>query len=284
MNRLSHTDTPIPDSRTACMDICFKNYNIRMGEKISNSDPEANHLVFLLNGELSVQYNEFQAVKVSKESFFLLPKSARYALTALSLSNLLACSFDSLHCIYNILNFRIYTALRSQIQFTFAPLPVHDALNGYIDTLVEYMKLGINTEFICRLKFQELFFLLGELYNRQEMTNLFYPILGQSPDFKNQVMQYFSTVNNVDELAKKMGMGRGNFDIKFKKEFGVTPLQWILKEKAKHVYFSLSEPENTLNDIMNKHNFSSFTHLNRFCKQQFGCSPSELRKRLIKND
>jgi AraC-like DNA-binding protein len=266
------------------MDICFKSHELRMGEKFSNPDLEVNHLVFLLSGELSVQYNEFQAISVASEALFLLPKSARYTLTTLTLSNLLVCSFDSLHYIYTNLNFKIYTAIRSQIQFTFAPLPIHDVLSGYIHTFAKYLKLGINSEFMYKLKFQELFFLLRELYNKQEMTNLFYPILGQSPDFKNQVMQYFSTVNNVDELAKKMRMGRGNFDIKFKKEFGMTPLQWILKEKAKHVYFSFSEPENTLNDIMNKHNFSSFTHLNRFCKQQFGCTPSELRKRLIRND
>jgi AraC-like DNA-binding protein len=275
---------PIFNGQTVSMDICFNNYDIHIGEKFSNSDLEVNHLIFLLSGELSVQCNEFQSIKVASEALFLLPKSSRYTLTTLALSNLLVCSFDSLHYIYNELNFRIYTAMRSQMQFTFAPLPIHDALNGYMHTLVKYLKLGINSEFMHKLKFQELFFLLAELYTKKEMTNLFYPLLGQSPDFKNQIMQYFSTVNNVDELAKKMGMGRGNFDIKFKKEFGMTPLQWILKEKAKHVYFSLSEPENTLNDIMNKHHFSSFTHLNRFCKQQFGCSPSELRKRLIRND
>jgi AraC-like DNA-binding protein len=272
------------NSYTTTEGICFKNYDVDDGEKFCNLDSEINHLVFLTRGDLSAQYNEFQSIKVKNRELFLFPKSVRYALTILTPSDLLVCSFESLQPIYNELNFRIYTAIRSLIQFTFAPVPIHDILNEYILLFTEYLRKGIKSELMCKLKFQELFLLLSELYNKKEIAGLFYPILGQSLGFKNRVMQYFPTVNNVDELAKKMNMGRGNFDMKFKKEFGMTPLQWILKEKAKHVYFSLSEPENTLNDIMNKYNFNSFTHLNRFCKQQFGCTPSELRKRLTQND
>jgi AraC-like DNA-binding protein len=75
-------------------------------------------------------------------------------------------------------------------------------------------------------------------------------------------------------------MGRTNFDLKFKKEFGMPPLRWMLKEKAKRVRFSMAESDITLSDIMQKYNFNSPTHLNRFCKQQFGCSPTELMKKL----
>ncbi|MDR1258212.1 MAG: helix-turn-helix transcriptional regulator [Tannerellaceae bacterium] len=238
----------------------------------------------MIKGELSAQYNEFQSIKVNDGELFLIPRSAQYALTACSETHLMACTFDSLHLVLNKLHIRIYTSMVPMLQFTFTPLLMHNMLKRYMLLFIEYIKAGIDCEFICVLKFQELFVLLAHLYPKEEMACLLYPILGQSPDFKSRVMQYFPYVNNVDELAQKMGMGRGNFDMKFKREFDMTPLQWILKEKAKHVYFSLSEPENTLNDVMNKHNFNSFTHLNRFCKQQFGCSPSELRKRLTRND
>jgi AraC-like DNA-binding protein len=134
-----------------------------------------------------------------------------------------------------------------------------------------------------KIKFRELFLLLRYIYNKEEMSHFFHPLLGKSLDFKNRVIQHFTEISNIDELAGRLGMGRANFDKKFKTEFGTSPLQWLLKEKAKHVYFSLSEPENTLSDIMQKYNFNSPTHFNRFCKQQFGYSPSDLRKKIAVN-
>jgi AraC-like DNA-binding protein len=282
MKSLSHINS-LFNSCTAS-GICFKDYKVCEGERFCNLDEAYNHLIFLLSGELSVQYNEFEPVKINGDAVFLIPKSTQYAIIAIAASDMAVCSFDSLNLIYNKVAFRAYAAILPMIRFAFAPLAMHAMLRQYLLVLIEYMQSGIASEMVCRLKFQELFLLLEGLYDKEEMAGLFYPILGQSLDFKNRVMQYFPQVNNIDELSRKMGMGRANFDIKFKKEFGMTPLQWILKEKAKHVYFSLSEPENTLNDIMNKYNFNSFTHLNRFCKQQFGCSPSELKKRLSQKD
>ncbi|MDR1918878.1 MAG: helix-turn-helix transcriptional regulator [Tannerellaceae bacterium] len=280
---ISHADS-LPGKSTVAPGISFKCYDIRNGEAPYGLNSDVNHLMFLLNGDLSVHCNAFPAIQVKGGELFLLPKSAVFALKALAPVSLLVCSFDSLNPIYNKLNIRIYTSLLPSIAYSFAPLPIQDMLGGYLSVLSEYIKRGIDSESMCKIKFHELFLLFERLYNKKEVACLFYPILGQSPDFKNRVMQYFPHVNNMDELARKVGMGRASFDTKFKKEFGMSPLQWILKEKAKHVYFSLSEPENTLSDIMNKYNFNSSTHLNRFCRQQFGCSPSELRKRLTTID
>ncbi|MDR1500648.1 MAG: hypothetical protein LBI58_06665, partial [Tannerellaceae bacterium] len=87
------------------------------------------------------------------------------------------------------------------LRFTFSSLPIHDMLGQYLLLYDEYIKLGINSGLICVLKFQELFMLLTHLYNKEDMAGLLYPILGQYPDFKNRVMQYFPHINNVDELA-----------------------------------------------------------------------------------
>ncbi|MDR1344714.1 MAG: helix-turn-helix transcriptional regulator [Tannerellaceae bacterium] len=266
--------------------IRFKAYKIRGGDKFIDLDLKKNHLVFLVRGEMSAQYNEFKPISVIGGEMFLIPISAQHSLTAFSEALAMVCTFDFLHLVPDSLHLqiRIYTAMAHLLRFTFVALPIHPVLEQYLLLYIEYIESGIDTDSLCVPKFHELFTLLTYLYHKDDMAGFLYPILGQSPDFKSRVMQYFPYVNNVDELAQKMGMGRGSFDLKFKKEFEMTPLQWILKEKAKHVYFSLSEPESTLNDVMNKYNFNSFTHLNRFCKQQFGCSPSELRKRLMRND
>jgi AraC-like DNA-binding protein len=53
----------------------------------------------------------------------------------------------------------------------------------------------------------------------------------------------------------------------------------MLQQKAKHIKFDMLAPEVTLGDIILKYDFNSPTHFTRFCKQQFGCTPSEMMAR-----
>jgi AraC-like DNA-binding protein len=283
-DNLPHSNNLFKSNKTVAPEVRFRYFDIQNNAKFCDLDSDANHLVFLLNGSLWVQCNDLPPIEVGCKELFLIPKSSIFALKSRLPGNLIVCSFDSLYSIYNKLILRIYTAMLPLTTFTFSPLPVNHVLEEYLSVLQEYVRKDMDSDFLCKIKFQELFLLFEHFYHKEQMVGLLYPILGQSLDFKNRVMQHFLSVNNVDELARRIGMGRATFDIKFKKEFGTSPLQWILKEKAKHVYFSLSEPGSTLSDIMNKYNFNSSTHLNRFCRQQFGCTPSELRKRLTTID
>jgi AraC-like DNA-binding protein len=276
---LSHSNQLFNNNATV-QEVRFRYFDMPEKEKFGDLASNTNHLVFLLNGCLVIHCNDLPPTEVRSKELFLIPKSSVFALKPHLAGNLIVCSFDSLYSIYNKLILRIYGAMLSLTAFTFAPLPINHVLEEYLSILQMYIQKGMDSDFLYKMKFQELFLLFEHFYHKEQMVGLLYPILGQSLDFKNQVMQHFTDVGNVDELARRIGMSRAAFDIKFKKEFGISPLQWILKEKAKHVYFSLSEPDNTLSDIMNKYNFNSSTHLNRFCRQQFGCTPSELRKRL----
>jgi AraC-like DNA-binding protein len=280
---LSHNDDAF-NNRTTIPEVLFKHYEIRDGKEFGYLNSDTNHLIFLLAGMLCVHCNDLPPTEIRSKELFLIPKSSEFTLKPRLPGSLIVCSFDSLYSIRNKLILRIYATVLPLITYSFAPLSVNHILEEYLSILQMYLQKGMDSDFLYKIKFQELFLLFEHFYHKEQMAGLLYPILGQSLDFKNQVMQYFPHVGNVDELARKIGMGRATFDIKFKKEFGMSPLQWILKEKAKHVYFSLSEPENTLSDIMKKYNFNSSTHLNRFCRQQFGCTPSELRKRLTTID
>ena len=111
----------------------------------------------------------------------------------------------------------------------------------------------------------ELFLLFRGFYRKEELAYLFHPIVGKSLDFRSLILENYLKVDQVDGLAKIAGMGRTNFNNKFKEEFGISPHQWLLKQKAKHVRL---------------YKFNSATHFTRFCKQQFGCTPSELLRQL----
>ena len=92
--------------------------------------------------------------------------------------------------------------------------------------------------------------------------------------------KHLHEIKSMELFLLFRGFGRTNFNNKFREEFGISPHQWLLKQKAKHVRFKLAEPENTLSDVMQLYKFNSATHFTRFCKQQFGCTPSELLRQL----
>ncbi|MDR1202542.1 MAG: AraC family transcriptional regulator [Tannerellaceae bacterium] len=258
----------------------FRYYDMDAGKIYEEQNNEHNYLVFLLDGELTVSYNEFINIKVAPQSFYLIPKSSELIVKSLSWCNGIIFMFETLEGIYDKLVFQSYWKIASQSEQTVTLLPIHYVLSDYLYLLLRYMRNGINCPKMDKIKTQELFLLLQGLYSKEEIANLFHPILGMSLSFKEKVLQNYQDSTNVDELARTLGMSRTNFDIKFKKEFGMPPLRWMLKEKAKRVQFSMAESDVTLSDIMQKYNFNSPTHLNRFCKQQFGCSPTELMKKL----
>lgn len=262
----------------------FRYYDVSGGKIFEERNNEYNYLVFILEGELLVSYNEFLNIKVTPQHFYLIPKSSEFVIKSLTWCSGIISLFESLEGMYDKSVFQSYWKISSQITHTSGPLPVHYILNDYLYLLLRYIRNGLNCSKMDEIKTQELFLLIRNLYSKEEIANLFHPILGKSLSFKEKVLRNYQNVNSVDELAKILGMGRTNFDVKFKKEFGIPPLRWMLKEKAKRVRFSMAESEITLSDIMQKYNFNSPTHLNRFCKQQFGCSPSELMKRLNELD
>lgn len=285
MNNLHIINDRFPSKRVLSELITgFRYYDISADRAYEGKDSKSNYLVFLLEGELLVSYNEFINNKVTPCHFYLIPKSSDFVVKSLSWCNIIVLAFESLKDIYDNAVFQSYWKIASQNKHTFSPLPIHYVLNDYLYLSLRYMRNKINDSKMDSLKTQELFLLIKSLYTKDEVANLLHPILGRSLNFKEKVLQHYQYANNVEELAKALEMGRTNFDIKFKKEFGIPPLRWMLREKAKRVRFSMAESDATLSDIMEKYNFSSPTHLNRFCKQQFGCSPTELIKRLNKLD
>jgi AraC-like DNA-binding protein len=181
-------------------------------------------------------------------------------------------------------SFQSYWRLYPSITYTFQPLPFRTPMIEFFELLILYLQKEINCSCMHDIKHQELFLILSTQYPKEDMARLFYPIIGKSFDFRSLILDNYLKIHHIDELAHLSGMGRTNFDNKFKEEFGISPHQWILKQKAKHVRNSLAEPDATFSDVMRKYNFNSATHFTRFCRQQFGCTPTELVRKLRQGD
>lgn len=258
----------------------FKFYKMNVGNEFEEQDKNFHHLFFLLNGEARIHNNECRNQSIRSNEFILIPKSSNFFCEFLSASDIIIFTFERLMSSADRRFIQSLSSLCCRIHYDFRPISIQTPLQTFLNTIVDYLQSGMDNPHMFEVKSLELFLLLRGFYNREELAFLFYPIVGKSPDFREVVMENYLKVDRVNDLAKLVGMGRTNFDTKFREEFGMSPHQWILKQKAKHVLFKLADPGNTLSDVMSLYKFNSATHFTRFCKQQFGCTPTELVRQI----
>jgi AraC-like DNA-binding protein len=251
---------------------------------LSFQQNDLHHLIFVLEGNAIAHCNEFQNQTVGKNEFIFFPKQSDSSIKTSSPCKIVVFAFFALKTSCEKQAFQSYRKLFPSISYSFYPLPFRTPMIEFFELLVLYLQKQINCSCLHEIKHQELFLILNTLYPKEELASLFYPIIGKSFDFRSLILDNYLKIRHIDELAHLLGMGRTNFDNKFKEEFGISPHQWILKQKAKHVRNNLAEPDATFSDVMRKFNFNSATHFTRFCKQQFGCTPTELVRQLRQGD
>jgi AraC-like DNA-binding protein len=256
----------------------FKTNVIREGEMLEKVDMSYNHLIFVREGLITIDCNEYSGRKVKKDECILIPRAADMSCRTLQDSSLLVLTFDVLQSICDKSMLRSYESLYKQIDYSFTPTPIRYPLTTYIDLLMVYLKEGINCEHLHEIKEKELFLVLRRCYSREEIMHLLHPIIGVS-DFKALILQNYMKVQSVSELAELTGLGRTAFDTKFRDVFGMSARQWILKEMAKRIRYRAKDPAMSIRRLITEFKFNSATHFYRFCKQQFDCTPTELLKK-----
>jgi AraC-like DNA-binding protein len=255
----------------------FKFSEMKAGQTLEMVDSAYNHLLFLKEGLLDLSCNEFSNRKIKKQECILIPKAAMTSGKALVDSVLLVMTFDVLQNVCDKVMLSSYRSIQGQHTYNFTPTPVRYPLTSFVELLINYLKGGIDCEHLHEIKEKEFFLVLRRCYSREEIMNLLHPIIGIS-DFKSFILQNYSGVESVSELADLSQMGRTAFDIKFREVFGMSARQWMLGQMAKHIRYKAMDPEINIRSIMNEFKFNSPTHFYRFCKQQFNCTPGELLK------
>ena len=188
----------------------------------------------------------------------------------------MACVFDTIKSACDKFNLHSCWSICKDMKYDFRAVTLIPPVEAFLNQLIYYLDQGVKCEHFHEMKEQELFLILRWFYPKEQLAQLFYPIIGQSIDFKAFVLDNYSKVKSINELSNLSMMGRSSFDLKFKKEFGMPPGQWMLKQKAKHIKIHMSMPGVNISDLLIKFDFNSATHFTRFCKQHFDSTPSKL--------
>lgn len=73
-----------------------------------------------------------------------------------------------------------YYDLCNDIHYDFTPLEIRHPLNEFIDLLVFCLKSGMNCAHLHEIKHKEFFLYLRGFYTKEEIVQLFFPIMGKN--------------------------------------------------------------------------------------------------------
>lgn len=220
-------------------------------------------------------YNDFLNHHFKEGDLLFLPQSSEIFGKAISDSKMLILNFNN--SVKNLCDnccLPNYLKDLDSINYTFKPLALNPTLLMFANLVENYLTTSIKCSYLHQLKQKELFVIMNSIYSRNELLELFYPIIGGSIDFKSRILDCYSYNTSVIELANKFGMSYTSFLRKFKSEFGETVQTWMLKQKAKHIKLRLSLPETTISDIIREFGFTDAPHFTKYCRRQYGCTPT----------
>ena len=260
------------------IDTGFKYLEVPPGTHVYEPKLQYNNVVILIEGECIISCNQYDNRKISSSEMVLLPRGALVDAYTQKDCKLLLFSFGMVRNVCDVNMLQSYYDLCNDVHYDFTPLEIRHPLNEFIDLLVFCLKSGMNCVHLHEIKHKEFFLYLRGFYTKEEIVQLFFPIMGKKLKFKDMVLKNYTKAENVEELIELLKMSKNAFYAKFSKEFGMSPRQWMLKQIRHQVFLKAAIPNITIKELMDLFNFDSPVQFNRFCMREFNCTPGELIK------
>jgi len=115
-------------------------------------------------------------------------------------------------------------------------------------------------------------------YTKEDLAVFFSPVLTNTTEFSNFVLQNYRKVKTVRELARLYSCSISSFDKKFKKAFGISPYKWMQERKVSLIYHEIYATHKPIKQIAEEQQFMSLPQFNDYCKKHFGYPPGRMRK------
>lgn len=144
------------------------------------------------------------------------------------------------------------------------------------------MEQGRNKDVLADLTLKELLVRLVQLQYLERLDNEHHTY-NDSP-FSYMALYIRKNLCNkldVDSLSKIACMSRSQFFRSFKQEFGMTPIQFIIKERLKHAKNLLANSQMTIQQISLDAGFDDVNNFIKLFKRSEGITPGAYRLKLI---
>ncbi|GAB6119364.1 helix-turn-helix domain-containing protein [Dysgonomonas termitidis] len=157
-------------------------------------------------------------------------------------------------------------------------LEMKEPVKGYTDMLAYCIRKGLCCGYYNELKINELLYLLGEFYSKEELALFFHEALSGDPGFSLYVMNNYHNYHSLSELAAAMNMSLSGIEKRFRKVFNISGYKWMNQHRAKKIYHALCTGEKSLNELRAEFGFASKASFSRYCKQHLGETPGGIRQ------
>ena len=128
-----------------------------------------------------------------------------------------------------------------------------------------YADLGLKELLIRLVQSQHLLQVAGEASNSNNKSRLHFVL--------NFIEQHLTEKISVDALSRKAYLSRNDFFKWFKEQFGITPLDYINRERIKLAKHLLADPKNSVSEVSYQCGFSDINYFVRLFKKTEGITP-----------
>lgn len=253
----------------------FRYLEIKKSETLDLDNLRLNYMFCVLNGRCIIQSDTCKPRDTRGGEMLLVPRTISCSVTVQQDVQLIVFGFDLPQNSCDRLIFENYAEYASQITYDASPQPIKEPLRIMLENIAYYLQAGLNCGHLHQLKNQEFFLLIRGFYTKQEIAQLFYPLIGKSLDFRNKILRNYSSSTSVAELIRNSGLSRSSFFVRFKQEFGMTAKDWLAIRVRQEIVHLASNRQLSTKEIMHCLNFDSPQQFNRFCKHNFGLPPTQ---------
>lgn len=236
-------------------------------------------LVFVTSGSMEVSTIGCLDKRIGAGQFFLLTKGASCRGVVREDTVLLVCRLSNELKLCNRYSFQqLASYVPKGYTYEFLTLDFTHRITDFVRMLMEALNDGLGCVHFHQLKRDELLLYLRVEYTKENLARFFLPIVGTTSDFKDFVITNYRKVRSIKELAERANLSLSTFNRRFQEAFQKSPQEWMTVRRSEDVLKNLVMTSLPFAEVAEKHNFSSVSYLNTFCKKHFGKTPAELRK------
>lgn len=257
---------------------------LESGKFIEVNTENSNVLVFVIEGSILVHAGQKETRKVESGMLFFLESNIDVFLKAEQCTKLMWCRLEDAMTLCNAYSIKNLTDWRKIHRKSVVVKPNEQVALPIVCFLKEEVVLTakmIQEGMLC-LHFQHLkinlFMLeLRAFYSKQDLCRLFLPILNEEGEFRQEVIRAYEDSMNAQELMYKLDLPETTFNRKFRKAFGMSAGQYLIRKKRSKILREILMSDIPIKELSEKYNFTP-NYVVRFCKTHFGKTPSQLRE------
>ena len=144
----------------------------------------------------------------------------------------------------------------------------------------------ITKDILANLTLKELLIRLMQMQNLNNLQDNLHELTRGSrfAHVVDYIKQHLTGKLSIDKLSQMACMSKPNFFKAFKNEMGISPVDYIIKERIKFAKHLMHNPYNSISDACYKAGFNNLNYFSRAFKKIEGITPSIYKSAIKTND